>query len=222
MNVSNNGGQNYYTTSNLRIGKSSAEHLASAQSKAKTSTNKAVVTKETVADDLYIPEERLKKQEYAQYVKEYSDGLTNGNGLFGSFIGNSLEDMYKYAMEQFEKIENSSESKETKDMRRTALEDLLKETVDMFVFTKSKQHYKLAPPNRIEKNNSTMAEMRDFQRKQFKAVANSARKLTLNFFNYIKNTSSFNFDAMIIHINKGSSNNGDANNLSLDEINGFF
>jgi len=218
VNISSIGGQNPFTTNikTVRGNNLITERLTTAKK------SNQIIAKEEVKDNLFVDTKRLRENEYASYIKEYSDGITMGKGLFGGFEGNSLEDMYKYSLAQFDKINSSSENDEIKDMRRTALESVLKQTVDMFSYMETRKHFKLAPPSHIEKDKEIMAEMREYKRNQDRAVTNSVRKLTLNFLDYVKNANNFSVEAMLIHINKGSSNNRDANNLSLSEVNGFF
>lgn len=166
-----------------------------------------------------------KEKEYDNYLSEYYGGLTTGRGigcLGGDFGGISLEDMYKYSMEQFDEIENSTYDEETKAMRRMALEEALKNSTFIYVSKKLANAYNKIDSLNCEEDKEKQAENRTYNYNQQKAIISGAMKLTLSFLDFIKNNKGSDFETILNYINSSSTDCRDINNLSTKEIEGFF
>lgn len=211
MDVSKIGNNNAFSIGNFSIDKSIPVHIKG------TGLNKRVFDREEIADGQLVDSKAL--DTYKQYLTEYENGLTNGQSLAsrGGLDGLSLEGFYRYALEQFEKIENGSDDDETKDIKRLALEMALKSITDKFSFAATWSDYKIDASN-VEKDKKVMADMKIFQHNQFTAINNSMRKLTLKFLDYVKNADSYNYNDMITFLNESTQNNRNIYNLELKEI----
>lgn len=214
MNVSKINENLFFNTNVIQVDKPTLSQLK------KIGLDKRVFSKEVIDNGSLI--DNNNKNVFNGYLTEFENGLTNGQCLASraGLEGLNLEDMYKYALEQYEKINNSSDDNETKDLKRVALETALKSITDKFAFTKTWSNYKIDVFN-VEKDKNVMSDMKKFQYNQFNAITNSMRKLTLKFLNYVKNTDDFNFDSILAFLNENTKNR-DINNLGLNELSDYF
>lgn len=162
------------------------------------------------------PEKEEERKLRGKIASEYFNLLTGGN-----FVAESIEGIYQRGLKEFENIDKSSEDDKMKSIRRDVLESSIKITVDNFMMLQQSSSVRISPF--IEKDKTVMKEMVSLNGKQINAIYNSARKLTLNFLEYIRNNQGkLNYSDALKYANKDSQEQRNINSLSLNELTDYF
>lgn len=209
MNVSSIGSDNPYTST--KIMHPPATQVKRAEDK--QLFDKGLINEGLINDiDTKRAREEARIQERNNLLTEYSDYITDRK-----YTADSLDSIYKRAMELFKRIDDSTDDDSTKSWKRALLEEIVKSETGCYV---AEAFVRIHIP--FFYNGVKLEPEKETTRIELsKSLMNSAKRLTLNFLDFMRHNKNASYDDMVKYVNKDAPGKKDINSISLQEFSEF-